>query len=86
MPNTIIQAGSSPFFLDASSSTGNGALTFVWSTSSNSPVAFVGTGTPGQILVQFPGTGDYAITLTATDSTGVSSTFNITLEFIGRPQ
>ena len=86
MPNTVTQASGSPFFLDASSSTGNGALTYTWSSSSNAPVAFVGTGTPGQILVQFPGTGDYTINLTVTDSTGASSKFSTTLEFIGRPQ
>jgi len=86
MPNTTIQAGSSPFLLNASSSTGNGALTFAWSSSANSPVAFVATSTPGQILVQFPGPGDYTINLTVKDSTGASSTFSVTLEFLGRPQ
>jgi len=85
VPNTTVQVGSSPFLLDASGSTGNGALTFAWKTTSNSPVAFVHTGKPGQILVQFPGPGDYAIQLTVTDSTGATATFSITLEFTGRP-
>jgi hypothetical protein len=85
IPNSTVQVGSSPFLLDASGSTGNGALTFAWKTTSNSPVAFVHTGTPGQILVQFPGPGDYAILLTVTDSTGATATFAITLEFTGRP-
>jgi hypothetical protein len=79
-------AGSSPFLLDASRSTGSGALTYTWATTSNSPVAFVGTGTPGQILVQFPGPGDYAILLTVSDSSGAKATFPLTLEFVGRPQ
>jgi len=86
LPNTVTQAGFSPFFLDASGSTGSGALTFAWTTTSNSPVAFVGTGVPGQILVQFPSSGDYPILLTVTDSTGASSTFTITISFVGRPQ
>ena len=86
LPNTTTQAGFSPFFLDASSSTGSGALTFAWTTTSNSPVAFVGTGVAGQILVQFPSSGDYPIKLTVTDSTGASSTFLITISFVGRPQ
>src|SRR6185312_6853172 len=57
LPNGVTQAQGNPFFLDASGSTGSGALTFKWETTSNSPVAFVGTGTPGQISVQFPSAG-----------------------------
>jgi hypothetical protein len=86
VPLTTTQTAVSPFLLDASSSSGNGALTFTWSTTSNSPVAFVSTGTPGQILVQFPGPGDYAIQLTVTDSTGAKATFSLTLEYTGRPE
>lgn len=86
VPNTTTQTNVSPFFLDASGSTGSGALTFAWTTTSNSPVAFVGTGAPGQILVQLPGPGDYAIKLTVTDSSGASATFSLTLEYTGRPQ
>jgi hypothetical protein len=84
--NTTTQVASSPLLLDASGSTGSGALTYAWTTMSNAPVAFVGTGTPGQVLVQFPGPGDYAILLTVTDSTGAKATFPLTLEYIGRPQ
>lgn len=88
LPNTTTQAPFSPFFLDASSSSSSGgALTFVWSTISNSsPVAFVGTGVPGQILVQLPGTGDYVIQLKVTDASGASATFTLVLEYTGRPQ
>jgi hypothetical protein len=88
LPSATTQAPFSPFFLDASGSTSSGgALTFVWSTVSNSsPVAFVGTGIPGQILVQFPGTGSYVIQLKVTDAAGGSSTFTLVLEFTGRPQ
>jgi hypothetical protein len=88
LPSATTQAPFSPFFLDASGSTSSGgALTFVWSTVSNSsPVAFVGTGIPGQILVQFPSTGSYVIQLKVTDAAGASSTFTLVLEFTGRPQ
>lgn len=87
VPNTLTQAPFSPFFLDASgSSSSGGALTFAWSTTSNSPVGFVGTGVPGQILVQFPGPGDYVVQLKVTDASGASTTFTITLEYTGRPQ
>jgi streptogramin lyase len=87
VPNAVTQALFSPFLLDASgSSSTGGALTFAWSTTSNSPVAFVGTGVPGQILVQFPGPGAYAIQLKVSDASGASALFTITLEFTGRPQ
>lgn len=86
LPNTTIQAPLSPFLLDASSSTGTGALTYAWSAASGTPVAFVSTDTPGKILVQFPGPGGYTINLKVTDSTGASATFTITLQYTGRPQ
>ena len=87
-PNANNQAPVSPFFLDATGSTGTGALTFAWSTPAgqNSPVAFVGTGTPGQILVQFPGPGDYNIVITVTDSTGASKSATFTFTYTGRPK
>lgn len=83
--NSTIQAPFSPFLLDATKSTGNGNLTFAWSTT-GAPVAFVTTATPGQVLVQFPGPGDYGITLTVTDSTGAKATFSFNLQYTGRPQ
>src|SRR6266849_5036158 len=87
VPNTLPQAPFSPFFLDASGSSSSGAaLTFAWSTTSGSPVAFVGTGVAGQILVQFPSAGDYVIQLKVTDASGASATFSITLTFTGRPK
>jgi hypothetical protein len=86
LPNTTIQAPLSPFLLDASSSTGTGALTYSWSAASGTPVAFVSTDTPGKILIQFPGPGGYTINLKVTDSTGASGTFSITLQYTGRPQ
>jgi hypothetical protein len=87
-PNANNQAPVSPFFLDATGSTGTGALTFAWSTPAgqNSPVAFVGTGVPGQILVQFPGPGDYSIVITVTDSTGASKSQTFIFTYTGRPK
>ncbi|HZS93210.1 MAG TPA: hypothetical protein VFA78_00295, partial [Chloroflexota bacterium] len=85
--SSVTQVATSPFILDASSSTGNGALTYSFATSSaNAPVAFVNTGTNGVYQVQFPAAGDYVITLTVTDASGNKSSFTFTLEYTGRPQ
>ncbi len=76
-----IQVAQNPLLLDASTSTGTGPLTFTWSTL-GSPVNFVGTGKPGQILVTFPSKGDYVIQLTVTDSnTGNTAMFSVILEY-----
>jgi hypothetical protein len=86
LPNSNTQAANSPFLLDASgSSSSGGALTFAWSTISNSPVQFQ-LANSAITLVQFPSAGDYQIQLVVTDASGASSTFKITLTFTGRPQ
>jgi hypothetical protein len=86
VPNSNTQAANSPFLLDASgSSSTGGALTFQWSTISNSPVQFQ-LANSAITLVQFPSAGDYVIQLVVTDASGASSTFKITLTFTGRPQ
>jgi len=86
VPNSNTQAANSPFLLDASgSSSAGGALTFAWSTLSNSPVQFQ-LANSAVTLVQFPSAGDYVIQLKVTDASGASSTFKITLTFTGRPQ
>lgn len=82
---TPVQVAQSPILLDASASTGQGALTFTWASGSASPVSFVSTGTTGQILVYFPSSGDYAITVTVTDSTGASANLTTIFQFTGRP-
>ena len=82
---TPIQVVQSPILLDASGSTGKGALTFTWASGSASPVSFVSTGTTGQILVYFPSPGDYAITVTVTDSSGASANLTTVFQFNGRP-
>jgi hypothetical protein len=73
----IVQVSQNPLLLDASMSTGTGPLTFTWSTL-GSPVNFVGTPTPGQILVTFPSKGDFVIQLTITDSnTGTTAMYSV---------
>jgi len=80
---TVVQVAQNPLLLDASKSTATGPLTFTWS-ALGQPVNFVGTGTPGQILVTFPNGGDYTIMVTATDTaTGATVTFGQTFQFIG---
>jgi hypothetical protein len=77
----IVQVSQNPLLLDASTSKGTGPLTFTWTTS-EAPVNFVGTGTPGQILVTFPSKGDFTIQLTVTDSnTGTTATYSVILEY-----
>jgi hypothetical protein len=80
----IYQIATSPLLLDASASSGGTApLTYKWS--SNNPVAFVQTGNPATIHVQFPGPGAYAITLTATDAAGNTNSVTLTFEYVGQP-
>jgi len=77
----IVQVSQNPLLLDASTSKGTGPLTFTWTTL-GAPVNFVGTGTPGQILVTFPSKGDFVIQLTVTDSnTGTTAMYSIILEY-----
>jgi hypothetical protein len=78
----VIQVTNNFLLLDASTSTGSGALTFAW-TSVGQPVNFTGTQTPGQILVTFPSKGDFTIMLTVTDpTTGTTQTFSVILEYV----
>lgn len=80
----IYQIATSPLLLDASGSSGGTApLTYKWS--SNNPVAFVQTGNPNTINVQFPGPGAYAITLTATDAAGNTNSVTLTFQYVGQP-
>ena len=77
----VVQVAQNPLLLDASTSTGTGPLTFTWTTL-GAPVNFVGTGTPGQILVTFPSKGDFVIQLTVTDSnTGTTAMYSVILEY-----
>jgi len=78
----VVQVAQNPLLLDASTSTGSGPLTFTWTTL-GAPVNFVGTGTPGQILVTFPSKEDFVIQLTVTDSnTGTTAMYSVILELI----
>jgi hypothetical protein len=85
-PGTTFQTPVSPLLLDATGSTGTGALTYSVTAAAGTPVAFVQTSTPGKVDVQFPNPGDYAITVTVTDSSGASNSETFTLEYTGRPQ
>ena len=79
-----IQVLSNPLHLDATQSTdpnGN-ALTFQFS--SNPPVSFVPSPNIPNPDVQFPIGGDYTITLTVTNSAGLTSTVTLPITFIGR--
>jgi hypothetical protein len=76
-----VQNTTNPLLLDASKSTGNGSLTFTWS-SMGQPVNFTGTGTPGQINVTFPSKGDFTVVLTVTDPTGATQSLSFILEYI----
>ncbi len=82
--NGLLQTPINPLLLDASGSTGSGALTFAWS--ANPPVTLAGTQTPGQIEVNFPSAGDYVLNLKVTDSQGNVGTFSVTVEFTGKPE
>jgi hypothetical protein len=79
------QVSQSPVTLTASRSTGTG-LTYMWSTSSNTPVAFVNTGDPAVVQVQFPSAGGYVITLTVTDASGNKNSETVFVEYTGRPR
>jgi hypothetical protein len=86
-PTTVYQVATSPLQLDASGSTGGTApLTYAWSSKANSPVAFVNSGNPATVNVQFPGPGDYVITLTVTDATGATNAISLTFQYVGRPR
>jgi hypothetical protein len=58
----------------------------MWSTSSNTPVAFVNTGDPAVVQVQFPSAGGYVITLTVTDASGNKNSETVFVEYTGRPR
>lgn len=84
--STPTQVPFSPLTLDATQSTGNGALTYTFSYV-GSPVSFTQVaGTPGKVNVYFPIQGIYTIVVNATDSQGNTGTpVMYLIQYTGRP-
>ncbi len=83
--NSSAQLFSNPLILDASGTTGTAPLTFKW-TSSPAGATFTQGSSPAISSVAFLNSGDYKLTLTVTDSAGNTSTFSLTVEYLGRGQ
>ena len=82
---TTLQTTSNLITLDPTGSKSNnaGALTFSWSLAPGSPSASINVSSSGVAQIQLgAGKGTYVIVLKVTDSTGASSTVNITIQFI----
>ena len=83
-PGARIQVVTTPLHLDATATTDpNGkALTFQYS--SVPPVAFSPSPNIPNPDVQFPSAGDFTITLTVTNSAGLTSSIQLPFQFVGR--
>ena len=80
-----LQTTSSLVTLDptGSKSTNAGALTFSWSVAPGSPSASITVASSGVAQIQLgSGKGTYIFVLKVTDSTGASSSVNVTIQFI----
>jgi hypothetical protein len=83
-PTGALQVRQSPFQVDASGSTDPNNLPLTYSWSSDRPVAFVPGPNAAAPNIQFgSGSGDYRITVTITNSEGVSTTASFTLSYFG---
>ncbi len=79
----VTQVTSSPYLLDASKSTDPGGLALTYQWSSTNTVSFSPSPTsPTPILTFQGGYSDYPITLTVTNSAGVSAKSTFTLEYL----
>ncbi len=78
------EVGTNQIMLDASQSTSSnpGPLTYSWSVAPNFLSAVVIGSTQAAPLIELSAKGTYQFNLTVTDSTGVSSTATITVQFI----
>lgn len=82
-PPGSLQIFSNPYHVDASQSTDPNKLALTYSWSSDKPVSFLPSNTDPAPTIQFnSGAGDYTITLTVTNSAGVSSTTKFVLTLI----
>ena len=78
-----LQVFFNPFHIDASQSTDPNKLALTFSWSSDKPATFLPSNTDPSPTIQFnSGPGDYTITLTVTNSAGVSSTTKFVLTLI----
>jgi len=83
MSGTTTQVFENSILLDASGSTDPNNLPLTYSFSSTPAVNFVGGANSATPTVVFPGRGTYVITVTVTDSAGLSSTMTLTLSYSG---
>ncbi len=80
----VFQAYLNPFQINASASTDPNNLPLTYLYSSDKPVNFLpGPNVPNP-QITFGGRGDYTITLTVTNSAGVSTTTKFIVEYVGR--
>lgn len=78
------QVVTNPFYIDASGSTDPNKLALGFSWSSNIPVNFVPSNAVANPTIYFvSGKGNYQITVTVTNSNGVSSSKTFTVQFVG---
>jgi hypothetical protein len=78
-----IQVFFNPYHVDASQSTDPNKLALTYSWSADKPVTFLPSNTDASPTIQFnSGPGDYTLTLTVTNSAGVSSTTKFILTLI----
>src|SRR5207244_10743786 len=81
--NGSLQIFFNPYHVDASQSTDPNKLALTYNWSADKPVSFLPSNTDPSPTIQFnSGAGDYTITLTVTNSAGVSSTTKFILTLI----
>jgi hypothetical protein len=82
----VSQVGNNPFQVSAAGSTDPNslALTYLWTSDAGHPVNFLPSNTSASPQLYFQsGRGDYTITLTVTNSAGVSAKTSFVIEYIG---
>ena len=80
-----IQVNQSPFLIDASTSTDPNKLALTFTFTSDKPANFIPGATPGASQIYFgSGSGDYTVTVTATNSAGMSTSTKFILTYINK--